>query len=580
VSQNPGSGIFLLPVRRPLVIDRRLAHPLSSIAGIVLMMALCARADAQPSSAPAPASRPARETKSEPRPWVPRKPERIIQPALQPAATTPAPLKKGFRLEGVYDEGFGLRTPDAATELKLGASAQLDSRFYAGSSTAPNSFDIRRARIDFQAKFWNRLQIRIQAAMEDGTPYIRNAFADLKLWSWLHIRGGQMKVPFSSSWLAFDNQVDFMERATAEPLYPFFDRGAMVWGTLLGERITYTLGIFTGAGVDLDYPKGDQDNNKDIAWRLFLQPFRKSPVTFLDRLYIAGNGTWGYGTAATKRFETRGLVAADYESQVWRFRGDQMLGTNGRNTDQLSASFGSRTRWGAELHYLVGPVTFSAEWVYVGYEKFRVFHDFMQGSKILRHDCVLPSTCSPGSGADGGIHNLSFFLSWFITGETKFLDTWGWRQPTPNRPLFWGGRKNGPGAWEVLGRFSATFTDKALLADPNNPVKVKGFAAATDFTDPSNKLAGPAPGEGSSVTAAIFEGASTLYEMTFGVNWTMNYHLRLMLDYTFLYAGDWDKYNGAYGVISAGNSEQTDPNRKSRQVHSEHNVGLRLILRI
>jgi len=523
---------------------------------LLLLGPPAAQAD-QPSSAPA--SQPAPPPASQPAPPPP------------PAQATPlvkvfAPKKGTLPLTASYKEGFRLRSASESLELKIGASAHLDGRFYEGSSVAPHSFDIRRARIDLQAKLFERLGIRIQAALEDN-PYIRNAMVDLRLWDFLILRVGQMKVPFSSSWLAFDSQVDFLERGAAEPIYPFFDRGAMLWGKLLGERVQYAFGVFAGVGVDIDATKGDIDGQKDIAWRLFLQPFRATPLKLLEGLYLVGNGTWGLGSAAVRRFDTKGMSAATYESQVFRWRTEQILGTNGRNSDQIAALVDSRTRLGAELHFLKGPFTLSAEWTSVDYGPVQIFHDFYQGSKRLKRDPVLER--------EGRIQNISAFLSLFLTGEEKHLDLHGWKQPVPKRPLTL--KEHGPGAFELLARFSATFADQALFESQ----KVAGYAAA-DFTDPNAKLAGAAVGEGASVTAAVLEGAPTLYEVTVGANWTMNYHLRLMLNYTYLYAPDYDATSGTsrHGIVSGGNSDLYDATLKNRLVKSEHMLGFRFIFRI
>jgi phosphate-selective porin len=496
---------------------------------------------------------------------VPEPKKELAPPASE---TKKKDAKFSLPLEAMYEEGFGLRTKDKKVEVKIAASTQLDGRFYAGDSVSPHSFDIRRARIDFQAKIFSLLSIRIQAAMEDN-PYIRNAQADLNLWEALHLRVGQMKVPFSSSWLAFDNQVDFLERATAEPFYPFFDRGAMLWGNLLGQRLSYNIGIFTGVGVDLDQTKGDIDGHKDLAWRVFLQPFRDTPATFLEGLYLAVDGTWGNCTVPTKRFETRGLMAANYESQVWRWRTEQTIGTNGRNTDQMSGEIDARTRFGAELHYLLGPFTFSGEWAMVKYKGIRLYHDFYQGSTRLKHDSLFGDYHLSNS-----MHNLSGFVSVFLTGEKKVLDNFGWKQPVPRRPLGLTGR--GIGAFEILGRFSATLTDDSFFENYGN---LSGYKT-TDFIDPKNPLKGPAPGENGSVKIQVLDGAPKLYEMTLGLNWTMNYHFRVQLDYIYLWAPSFDATKKTGGIISGGNSDLYDATVKNTQVKSEHTVGMRFIMRI
>ncbi|HEY3359287.1 MAG TPA: porin [Polyangia bacterium] len=477
--------------------------------------------------------------------------------------------KPGQSLAAIYSDGFVLRSVDQKNELRIAASAQLDGRYYPGTTGAPDSFDIRRARLDLGAKLLGFVDIRIQAALED-TPYLRNAFVDFAIHRAFHLRVGQMKVPFSTQWLTLDNQVDFMERSTAEPLYPFLDRGAMVWGALAGDRIVYNLGVYDGVGVDADAAKGDIDHRKEVAYRLFVQPFRRIGPRWIQGLYLVGQGTWNGMSVPTRRFETRGLVAPDLESLVFRWRTEQVLGTNGRNVDQIAATVSSQKRWGAELHYLLGPLTLSAEWVMVSYDDVTIYHDLLQGSTRLKHDLV-------SGPVDGTIHNVSAFVSVFVTGERKYIDNFGWRQPTPLRQVARGER--GYGAWEVLARVSRTWVPEKYHAGFFDAQKVKGYAVA-DATG----IKGPLPAEGASVNAAVLDGAKLMYELTLGVNWTLNYHCRVMLDYGYLlaphYSYDPATSTGSAGIVSGGNSENADITTKNRNVKSEHEVGLRFIFRI
>lgn len=490
------------------------------------------------------------------------------------AASAPARQEKPtLPVEAVYQDGFILRTLDRRFELKPQASGQLDTRGYFGDSVAPTSFDIRRARLDFNGKaFGDLLTVRIQAALEDN-PYVRNALADLRVVDAFHVRVGQMKVPFSSSWLSFDNQVDFMERSTSEPLYPFFDRGVLLWGNLLDQTISYNLGTFTGVGVDLDASKGDIDTPKDLAWRIFAQPFKLLGVPWIERLYLAGQGTWGIGSTPTRRFETRGLTAPDYESQVWRWRTEQVLGDNGRNRDVIAGTVGARTRFGAEAHYQLGALTLSSEWAMLRYSGVRIFHDFWQGSKRLKHEPVRTSDGSPFV-REGNIHNLSLWAGYFVTGEKKTLDNFGWRQPTPSKPLALDG--SGLGALEVLGRISATYTDQQLF----DTARVAAYQGSDFASSGDAALKGPAVGEGASVTAAVLDGAPQFYEATAGVNWMLSYNARVMLNYTFQWAPAFDADQKSGGIVSAASSELSDATLKNKQVGSEHFVGLRFIFRI
>jgi phosphate-selective porin len=499
-----------------------------------------------------------------------------VQARAQEPGTASPPIGaegRDQRLSVLYSDGFVLRSADGEHELRIAASGQLDGRYYPGSAGSPDSFDIRRARLDLGAKVFGWMDVRVQAAFED-TPYLRNAFVDFNFHRWIHLRVGQFKVPFSTQWLTLDNQADFMERATAEPLYPFIDRGAMVWGQLFGRRLVYNLGVFTGAGVDLDAPKGDIDHKKEVAYRLFTQPFRDVGPRWIQRLYLAGAGTWESASYPTNRFEKRGLVTADFESLMWRWRTDQVLGTNGRDTDQIAGTIGHKMRWGAEAHYLVGPLTVSAEWAMIDYDDVTIYHDLWQGSTLVKHDPV-----AGNQGQHFAIHNFSVFVSVFLTGEQKYLDNFGWRQPTPKRRFSL--RRRGIGAWEVLARFSRTWIpDRHHYHGAFTSVsKVAAFTAA-DATG----IKGPLPAEGASVNAQVLDGAKLMYETTVGLNWTLNYHCRVQLDYTYLVApkASYDAATGRWtdGLLTGGNSENADLTTKNKVVKSEHEVGVRFIFRI
>lgn len=474
-------------------------------------------------------------------------------PPTPPSPTaTPAAERKssgGVPLEGVFRNGFVLRTPDGTSELRLAASFQLDSRSYFGDSVAPDSFDIRRARLDVNAKVFDFMTVRIQAAMEDN-PYIRNAYLDLGRDKAVNLRIGQMKVPFSTNWLTLDNQVNFIERGTAEPLYPFFDRGLMLWGNVARDTLTYQLGVYNGTGVDVEGSKGDVDDHKDAALRLFYQPFRHRDGSPLEGLYLVGEGTYGLSSVATRRFETRGLMAANYESLLWRWRADQVLGSDGRNSDVLVSEIDSRTRVGAEVLYLRGPLTLSAEWLEARWDGIAVYHDAMAGSSRRYRELVLQR--------DGAVRSLSLWGSYYLTGERKLVDASGWRQPNPLKPFT--GKGSGTGAFEVLARYSRTRTDPELF----DAVRVTGFSGGV--------------GEGNVVTAAVLQGSADVRELTVGLNWMLNYYFRVIFDVTTITALDFE--DGQRGIVSGGNSELGDPTRKGRLVETEHMAAVRFIVRI
>lgn len=412
------------------------------------------------------------------------------------------PGVKGTALTAVYDEGFRLRTNDGSTDLRLAWSGQLDVRVPMGASVLSPSFDIRRARLELVATVSQRLFVRIGLVAEDS-PYIRNAFADYEVDDLLHVRVGQMKVPFSTEWATFDNQVNFLERAYSQPIHPFLDRGLLLWGKVPGSVLVWNAGVFAGAGIDADAPRGDVDDGKQVAFRLFAQPFRNGDARALRGLLFVTQGTWEESSVATKRFEERGATTPLFESNLLAW----LLAW-------YDASLDGKARIGGELHWLYGPFTISGE------------------TATLRWMRL-------AGNATGAVRSDSIWASVFLTGESKVLDNFGWRQPSPRRPLFGGDpTKSGPGAVEVLARASTTAVDPIL------------------FT--------------------VYDGARRMNELTLGASWTLAYAARLQLNLVHTWVPDHAGGEGGNGIVSGGSSE----GGRRALVPNETLVGLRAIFRI
>jgi phosphate-selective porin OprO/OprP len=442
----------------------------------------------------------------------------------------------------------------------------LDARAYQCEDAcgSPHSLDLRRARIDLQGRIHQWFEFRVQPELADK-PHIRNAWVDLGRYPWLHLRAGQMKVPFSSAWATLDNNIEFIERGTSTPYYPYFDRGVLVWGEILDATIVPTLGIFTGAGGELDVNGGDIDDAKDIAGRLFLQPFKPLAFEPLSGLYLVANGTWGRMSVPTARYEAGGLRAPSYETAIWRWRTEQTIGSDGRVTDSIAASVDSRTRWGLELHYLLGPFALSGEYIEVLYDNIQVRHQLYEGASRKARVPVLE--------ADATLRTFSVWASVFVTGEAKTLSTWGWKTAKPKASLGEGGL----GAVEVLARYSRTWTDPGLY----EVHKVKGFAAGDPALADGYRAA--LPGAQNSVKAAILDGAHDVHEATVGLSWTLNPMVRLQLNDVFLWAPSSDRDGDGENdnlILSGAKSEQADPTRRVTPVSWENAVMARLILKL
>ena len=426
------------------------------------------------------------------------------------------------------------------------------------------NIDIRRARIDLMGRIHRRFTFRIQPELS-GAPYIRNAWADWEFSPALHLKWGQMKVPFSSSWLTLDNNVNFVERGSASPVHPFFDRGFTVWGELLSGTVTYDLGAYTGVGTELDVPSGDIDNKKEWAARLFLRPFLNREASDLRGLILVVGGTWAGMTVPTSRIETGGLPSANYGSAIWRWRTEQVLGTDGRVTDRVAAEIETRRRLGAEAHYLRGPLALSSELLEVRYDDVALYHDFYVGSARTAH--------FPLQVRSGSVRSWSTWVSYYLTGESKRLEDAGWRTARPKTAV----GEDGPGAWEILARYSRTWTSEGLF----DAQRVSGFASESPVLPAG--YSGATPGVGNSVSAAVLDGAHRVNEVTLGLNWSVNPMVRIQLNDVFLWAPSSDR-NGDRAndnfLVSGALTAQSDPDRKFRKAEWENAVLLRFILKL
>jgi len=418
--------------------------------------------------------------------------------------------KKAKPVLAFWKNDFFLSTPDEEFWMKIRGNLHFDSKFYGGNSNNPTEFDIRRARIDFQGMFYKYIYFRVQAEFADS-PYIRNAWVDCKFRDWLHLRAGQMKPPFSTSWWTTDNNVNLLERGAGTPMYPYFDRGWWFWGDTLNKTLTWNLAAFTGAGMDYDVNKGDIDDHKDYIARLFYSPFKDQEDSILKGLHLSLEGTTGRQSVPTKRFEKKGYSAAIRDDKFWTWETE----ATGKG------KIGSRDRWGAELHYICGPFTLSSEYLVTRYDDIDVFAT--DGTKVISQD--------------GKIRSWSTWVSFFLTGEQKKVSNFGWKQPKPitkfNPVLL-----KGPGAWEIIARYTSTKTSDSLF-------NIYSYGGS-DYR--------------------ILAGASRVDEYTIGLSWTWNPMLRWQLNYVHL---------DGRGIRSGSSDNPAGTNR----IDNEDMFGMRMIFK-
>jgi phosphate-selective porin OprO/OprP len=185
------------------------------------------------------------------------------------------------------NSGFGLRSADGASEIRLRGLLQADSRWYGNSevgSTA-DTFTLRRVRPIFEGKFAGIYGFRITPEFAGNATGLQDAYVDGNFSGPFRVRIGKFKAPFGLERLQSGASLAFNERAFPTNLAPNRDNGVQIFGELPAGVIEYQLALLNGV---VDNGSGISDNNggKDFVGRVFAHPFRNSDWDYAKGLGI------------------------------------------------------------------------------------------------------------------------------------------------------------------------------------------------------------------------------------------------------------------------------------------------------
>jgi phosphate-selective porin OprO/OprP len=320
--------------------------------------------------------------------------------------------------------GFTLQSADGDFTLRVGGLLQASSRWFPanGGDTGANSFYLRRARPILEGTVYKNIGFRLMPDFGLGATVIQDGYLDLKYWPQAQLRLGKFKEPISIERLQSAADVQFVERSIANLLAPNRDVGAQLSGDLSQGTVGYQFGVFNGVN-DGGSSDGDNDDGKDIAARLFLQPFKNKTGSAAQGL--------GFGVAGSLGRQKDPLSTVQYR-------------TSGRSTffkyDAAAVGNGERRRIVPQLNYYVGP--------------FGLMGEYIDSKQAVRKGTTR---------AD--LSNTGWFLqaSYLLTGEKA-----GYRSPTPAKPF--DPSKHQWGAWELAARYAKVNVDNDAfrlgLADP------------------------------------------------------------------------------------------------------------------
>lgn len=289
----------------------------------------------------------------------------IVAPSARAADETGK--EPGTKVSATQD-GFVIQSEDGAFRVRIGGYAHADGRFYAGDEDeqGTNAFLLRRVRPIVSGTLGRIFDFTIMPDFGGGAAAVQDAFLDARFSEKARLRVGKFKVPFGLERLQSATVILFVERAFPSSLAPVRDVGIQLHGDLAGGVASYAVGVFDGA---LDGGSADTDLNdgKDVAGRVFLQPFKKSSAKGVQGIGIGLAATTGTQEGALPSFRSPGqLTFFSYASGV--------------------TAGGRRTRIFPQASYangrfrLIGEYVRSGQDTRQGNETIRVTHDAWQAA--------------------------------------------------------------------------------------------------------------------------------------------------------------------------------------------------------
>jgi phosphate-selective porin OprO and OprP len=344
----------------------------------------------------------------------------------------------------VGKEGFQLKSADGKFALKLGGLLQADARFFVGlpQNLGNNTFLVRRVRPILEGTLFDRFSFRIMPDFGNGQVVLQDAYADVRILPEIKLRGGKFKEPVGLERLQSAKDILFVERALPTNLVPNRDVGFQLFGDIGGGIVSYAVGAFDGV-FDGGLTDGDNNDGKDVAGRLFFQPFLKTEIGPLQGLGFGAAGTYGKqkGSAATPNlpvFKTAG------QSTFFKYLNTPASGTASAS---IAVASGKVFRVVPQLYYSWGHFGLLGEYV-------RSSQEVTNGTTATLTNQAWQTT-----------------VSYVLTGEKASYKGVKVKNPINPKQGHWG-------AFELVGRYNELRVDKAAFPTFADPTASANLARA------------------------------------------------------------------------------------------------------
>ncbi|SIO01155.1 phosphate-selective porin OprO and OprP [Singulisphaera sp. GP187] len=352
-----------------------------------------------------------------------------------------ATAEKKVPLKANFGPGFELMTEDKEFQLQFHQETQFDARSFVphGDDYARSGFVFPRVRAFFNGRLTQPIEYSLSLNRGFSGLDILDAYLNFRYDDRAQIKVGRFMTPFNYEQFAIQNMWLFAPERSLFTSNLGLNRqlGVQLWGNLFDNRVDYAVGAFDGPRNSFE----DYNESKDVISYLNIRPFGDQEKGSLLRDLNLG-GSFSYGEQdnpiVPRAFRTASNASnastADLFSPPFLVLGDSVR------------ERGQRTFWSAHAAYF--------------YKQFSFFTDYNGG--ILRYAL---NKKAPES-VDVPVSGYSVAMGYFLTGETQERRT----ILEPNRPFSLRRGKLGPGAWELIFRYSDLEFDRSVfsggLADP------------------------------------------------------------------------------------------------------------------
>lgn len=327
---------------------------------------------------------------------------------------------KGAATLSLGGNGLVVRSGDSNFLMNVHGYVQADGRFFPGDQSGNDTFLMRRVRPIIEGTVFDRFDYRVMPDFGSGNvssstagnnAILDDAYLNARPWQQFQVQVGKFKSPVGLERLQSTAELLLIENGFATQLTPNYDVGVELHNVLFDSPINYAIGIFNGAMDAASDDVDTTDEGKDVAGRIFLQPFLRSGNPMLDKLGFGVGGSAGHHEGPLPSYKTPG---------------QQTFFSYAATT---SAS-GLQYRIDPQAYYYWGPLGVMGEYI-------------VSSPEVKSSVAGVPSERFYNTG-------WQVEASWFVTGDTNWFRSTSRNLFQPKHPLSFHG--TGWGAVELVGR--------------------------------------------------------------------------------------------------------------------------------